>query len=55
MGRDGYIPMTLGTTQCWGYSVGDPPDFNPKNKVGIIAAIEEKFEREYIYIFNWCF
>lgn len=55
MGRDGYIPVTLGTTQCWGYSVGDPPDFNPKNQVGIIAAIEEKFEREYIYIFNWCF
>lgn len=48
MGRDGYIPGTLNTTQCWRYSVGDPPDSDLKNQVGTIAALEEKFEREYI-------
>lgn len=48
MGRDGYIPETLSTTQCWRYSMGDPPDSDLKNQVCIIAAIEEKFEREYI-------
>lgn len=32
--------------------MGGPPDSGLKNQVGIIDATEEKFEKEYIYLFG---